>query len=407
MKVNQIYSLLNDINGQMWGKDAVTVHDLSGIISMGDSIVGSPNNTDAFLGKLVDRIGKTVIRTLNLELDFPTLFMDSFEFGAILQKITVNPFDAIQSSEWTVGDNGFTPTLLDIHKPTVNVVYFKDSTTWKYQVTIPDDLFSTAFTSETAMSQFIDAIINSMTDSMTMSLNNMSRTAVNNLIAEKIKAGHNVIDLLALYNGASGTLTQAEAMQDKDFLRFAVNTIRKYIKYLREPSVLYNEGIGGNTVVRATASDNMHVLMLTEFVAGVESYLQSDTFHDELLGMPLYNEVAYWQANKGATDINDFVTNSTINVIPSSEAGQQTPTAVNQSGVICALADRQAVAIGLNKRRAGSFYNSIDAYSNISSTATIQYINDLSENVVIFVVGGSNSSNQTSGTSSVNTRKSK
>lgn len=389
MKVNQIYSLLNDINAQMFGADAIDVHDLSGIISMGDSIVGDGTQTDKFLGKLVDRIGKTVIRTLDLELDFPTLFMDSFEFGAILQKITVNPFDAIQSSEWTVGDNGFTPTLLDIHKPTVNVTYFKDATTWKYQVTIPDDLFSTAFTSEQAMGQFIDAIINSMTDSMTISLNNMSRTAINNFIAEKVKAQNNVINLLAMYNGASGTLTQADAMKNKEFLRFAVNTIRKYIKYLREPSELYNVGIGGNGVVRATGRDNMHVLMLTEFVAGVESYLQSDTFHDELLGMPLYSEVAYWQGNKGASSVNDFATNSTINVIPSSEAGDESPTEVEQSGVICLLADRQAIAVGLDKRRAGSFYNSIDAYSNISQTATIQYINDLSENGVVFVVADS------------------
>lgn len=384
MKVNQIYSLLNDINAQMFGADALDVHDLSGIISMGDSIVGDGTQTDKFLGKLVDRIGKTVIRTLDLELDFPGLFMDSFEFGAILQKITVNPFDAIQSSEWTVGEAGFTPTLLDIHKPEVAVTYFKDSTTWKYQVTIPDDLFSTAFTSETAMSQFIDAIIKSMTDSMTLSLNNMSRTAVNNLMAEKILAGKE-INLLAMYNGESGELTAAEAMQDKEFLRFAVNTIRKYIKYLREPSVLYNEGIGQTPVVRATARDNMHVLALTEFVAGVECYLQSDTFHDELVAMPLYTEVAYWQANQNTT-INDFETNSSIAVTPSSQAGEQTPTDVEQSGIICCLADRQAVAIGLNKRRSGSFYNSIDAYSNISSTATIQYINDLSENVIVFVV---------------------
>ncbi len=386
MKVNQIYSLLNDINAQMFGEDAVDVHDLSGIISMGNSIVGDGTATDKFLGKLVDRIGKTVIRTLDLELDFPTLFMDSFSFGAILQKISVNPFSAIASSEYNIGQSGFTPTMLDIHKPEVNVTYFKDSTTWKYQVTIPDDLFSTAFTSEQAMGQFIDAIINSMSDSMTISLNNMSRTAINNLIAEKIKSGKNVINLLDMYNGESGTLTQAQAMQNKEFLRFAVNTIRKYIKYLREPSELYNEGINGSPIVRATGRDNMHVLMLTEFVAGVESYLQSDTFHNELLGMPLYSEVAYWQGNKGASSVNDFATNSTINVIPSSEAGQETPTTVNQSGIICLLADRQAVAVGLDKRRAGSFYNSIDGFTNLSSTAMIQYINDTSENSVVFVV---------------------
>ena len=57
MKINQIYSLLNDINKQMWGEDAVDVNNLSGIISMGETIIGNTDNTDLFLGKLVDRIG--------------------------------------------------------------------------------------------------------------------------------------------------------------------------------------------------------------------------------------------------------------------------------------------------------------------------------------------------------------
>ena len=392
MKVNQIYSLLNDINAQMFGADALDVNDLQGIISMGKSIVGDGTQTDKFLGKLVDRIGKTVIRTLDLEIDFPGLYMESFEFGAILQKISVNPFEAIKSSEWTVGDNDFEPTLLDIHKPSIFVRYFTDADTWKFQVTIPDDMLFTAFASETGMSQFIDAIIQAMTDSMTLCINNMSRTAVNNFIAEKIKGANGVINLLTGYNtlvGAGNEITADEAMHDKEFLRYASNEIRKYIKYISQPSVLYNLGDGsGNPVVRATARDKAHILCLTEFVAGVEAYLESDTFHNDLVALPGYTEVAYWQSNKGDSTQNDFATVSSIAVTPSSEEGQDNPQDVEQSGIVCVIADRQAIAVGINKRRTGNFYNSIDAYSNISQTATIQYINDMSENGLVFVVAG-------------------
>lgn len=390
MKINQIYSLLNDINAQMFGEDAIDVHDLSGIISMGQSIVGDGTQTDKFLGKLVDRIGKTVIRTLDLELDFPQLYMDSFEFGAVLQKITVSPFDAIASSEYQIGDVGFEPTFDKVYKnQKIFVRYFTDSTTFKFQTTIPDDLFSTAFTSESMMGQFIDAIIGAMTDSMTIALNNMSRTAVNNFIAEKIKANNGVVNLLTGYNallGVGNEITVDEAMHDKEFFRYASTEIRKYIKYLSQPSVLYNVGDGnGGKVLRSTARDNMHVMMLTDLVAGFDAYLLSDSFKD-LYDLPNFNEVAYWQANKGASSINDFATNSSIKVTPSSEAGKDNPTDVEQSGIVCVLADRLAIATGLNKRRAGSFYNSIDAYSNLSSTAMIQWINDLSESGIIFTV---------------------
>lgn len=392
MKINQIYSLLNDINAQMFGEDAIDVHDLSGIISMGQSIVGDGTQTDKFLGKLVDRIGKTVIRTLDLELDFPQLYMDSFEFGAVLQKITVSPFDAIASSEYQIGDVAFEPTFDKVYKnQKIFVRYFTDSTTFKFQTTIPDDLFSTAFTSESMMGQFIDAIIGAMTDSMTIALNNMSRTAVNNFIAEKIKANNGVVNLLTGYNallGAGHEITVDEAMHDKEFFRYASTEIRKYIKYLSQPSVLYNVGDGnGGKVLRSTARDNMHVMMLTDLVAGFDAYLLSDSFKD-LYDLPNFNEVAYWQANKGESSINDFATNSSIKVTPSSEAGKDNPTDVEQSGIVCVLADRLAIATGLNKRRAGSFYNSIDAYSNLSSTAMIQWINDLSESGIIFTVAG-------------------
>ena len=299
----------------------------------------------------------------------------------------MNPFDAIASSEWKVGDNGFSPTFATVSKPSVSVRYFKGIDTFKFQVTIPDDLFASAFTSETAMGNFIDAIISAMTDSMTISLNNMSRTAVNNLIAEKIHAGHNIINLVSMYNTAYGlsggdAMTASKAMVSKEFARFASTIIRKYVKYLGQPSTLYNEG----GLVRATARDNMHVLMLTDLVALFDAYLLSESYRD-LYELPLYTEVAYWQGNHDTSNgDNSFAGNSSIHVIPSSQEGEDNPDQIDQTGIVCVLADRQAVAVGLDKRRTGSWYNSIDAYTNLSSTASIQYINDITENAVIFVV---------------------
>lgn len=379
MKVNQIYSLINSINKQMWGENAITVTDLSGIISLGKQLEIDEADSDAFLGALVDRIGKTVIRTLDLELDFPQLFMDSFQFGAILQKITVNPFDAIENSDWNVGENGFTPTFADVHKPSVNVKYFKGATTWSYRVTIPSTTFFTAFTSAEAMNSFIDAIMSALTDSMVMSINNMSRLAVDNLIAEKIKANNGVINLLSLYNGEDGTLTASEALRDKEFLRFASMTIRNYIDYMKEPSKLYN--VGG--MLRATSRDNMHCIMLTDFVSAMESYLYSDSFNYNFVELPLFNKVNHWQ---GSGQSVGFANNSSINIIPSSEDGEDTPTAVSQSGIVCVLADRQSVAVGVDKRRVSKFVNDIDDYVNTKTSATIQWFNDVSENAVIFTI---------------------
>ena len=142
----------------------------------------------------------------------------------------------------------------------------------------------------------------------------------------------------------------------------------------------------------------MHILMNIEAASALDVYL-SETFHNELVAAPLYKEVAYWQADKGASATNDYETITSIKVTPASEAGQQTPTDVEQSGIVCALIDRQAVAIGLNKRRNAAFYNPNDDYTIIKAEASIQYINDVTENGVIFIVEDiSHSSENTSGT---------
>ena len=396
MKVNQIYSLLNDINHQMFGADALQVKDLSGIISMGKALQINSSTTDKFLGKLVDRIGKTVIRTLDLELDYPNLYMDSYSFGCVLQKVTVNPFDSITSSEYNVGANDFTPTLLNVAKPDkIFVTYFHDIDTFKFKVTIAEDLLWSAFTSEQMMSEFITAIINSLSDSVTISVNNMARTAVNNFIAEKILAGNGVVDLLAGYNTTFGltgddAIDADEAMHSKEFARFASTVIRKYIKYLGQPSELYNVGDGsGNGILRATSRDNMHVLMLSDLSALFDAYLISDSFKD-VYGLPNYTEVAYWQGNHSASGDNIFSVNSAIDLVPSSQESVTTPEnryEINQTGIVCVLADRQAIAIGLNKYRSGAFRNDIDDYYTISQTVSTQYINDMSENGIIFTVG--------------------
>lgn len=384
MRINQIYSILNDINAQMFGSDAVGVHDLSGLISMGTNIIGNAVSMDKFINTLVDRIGKTVIRRLDAELDFPSLYMDSFQFGGILQKINTQPIAAVSSNDWEVGSVGFTPSLLDIHKPTVTVKYFDGVDTASFIVTIPFDLMDSAFDSEAGVSQFFDSIIQALNDSLVVSINNMSRTAVNNFVAEKIKATNGVINLLTDYNAAhtGATLTQAEAIESPTFLRYASAQIKKYIKYMSQPSVLYNTD--GN--LRATQRDNMHILCLTEFAVNSQVYLEADTYWKEMLALPGYTEVAFWQGDHDTVNgDNSFIANSTINVIPSSEAGAQSPTAISQDGVIMVLADRQGIAVGINKRRSATFTNPIDAYTNIKEEFSTQWINDLGENGLVFL----------------------
>ncbi len=373
MTVTQIYQLLNDTAAEVYGSQAVTVLDLQGLISLRDTVLGS--GTDNFLNQLVDRIGKTVLRTLDFTATFPNFLRNEFEFGAILQKINVAPFMAQSQEAWNVGSGGFTPDLYRIDKPTIYQDFFKDSATWTVNVTIPDVMFKTAFTSAEAMSAFITAIFDSMQTSINMQLDNVTRLAVCAMIGEKVNASNGVVDLLALYNLTAATpITSADAaMVDKDFLQFAGKTIRDYIKYISKPSVLYN--IPGR--VRATSRDNAHVLMLTEFTSAYDTYVKSVIFNPE--DLPYYTEVEYWQGT-GATAPN-FADCSNVHVkIPSDG------TEVNQDGVVAMICDREAIATGYFDRFSAADRNNRDRYTNYTEGCTIQSVVDTSENAVVFVV---------------------
>ena len=384
MEVNQIYSVVNDINQQMWGEDALDVHDLSGLVSMGKTILSSSSMTDKFFNTLVDRIGKVIIRRLDMELDFPKLMMNEYNFGCVLQKISIDPFGVKDNTDWEISDPGFTPSLLEIYPPSIHQVFFTDSDTWEIRKSLPNSILSTAFTGATEMGNFFTALTAAMVDSMTLCINNMSRTAINNFIAEKIKNNNGVINVADLYNTAYSSTPVSdveEALRTPAFLRFASNIIRRYFKYISMPNVNYN--VAG--LVRATQRNNCHFLANTLFVAGLETFLESDTYHKELVSLDGFTEVAWWQANKGQSDLDAPADVTSIEVIPSSEAGQLSPTPVQQSGIIAVLADRQAIAIGLNKRRSAAFNNVMDDITTVKMSATVQYINDLSENGLIFI----------------------
>lgn len=381
MVVNQIYSLINSVAQQSFGESAVAVQNLQGLISLGDTVLSSEENTDVFLNTLVDRIGRTIIRTLDVELQFRNINMDNFEFGAVLQKITVEPLNAQQNDAWNVGKEDFRPTQFKIDKPSIRQSLFSGITTWEIDLTIPDKLFRTAFTNAEAMGSLVSGIISSMDSSMRIRLNGVNHMAVNNFLAEKIASGKNVINL---YTEFGGTGTVQELLRNPEFYRFAGKRMRDIIGYMRFPSVMYNE----EGVVRATPRDNMHIWLLSEFASGYSTYLSSDTFHRELVNLPLYEEVTYWQGlvhSEGETLTTSPSFEDASKIIVKTSSGAD----VNQGGIIGAFVDRQAIGTTIYDLYTSTDRNNRNRYTNYTSQADIGHYNDLSENGVVFVVSAS------------------
>lgn len=386
MNVNQIYSVLNSINAEMYGDSAFEVVDLSGFVSLGNAVLASVQGRDKFLNTLYDRIAKTVIRNLDLDIEYPSLMRDTIEYGAIVQKLSVEPRDAKTRNDWNVGTmdaDDVAAAMFSIDKPAIRQKFFSGINAWEVDTTIPDSILKTAFTTPENMAAFLTAIMTATEDSIIMSINNTNRFAVNNFIGEKIHSGQNVIHLLTEYGDASLD-TIEKAIVDKGFLRFASKKIADVIRYMNMPSKLYNE----EGAVRRTARDNMHVFLLGDYASATKTYLESDTFHNELVALPYYNEVSCWQAMGSTADSETSRPYTAPNLAYSSGLAITTASgaSVSQAGIIGVLADREAIATTVYERE-----TTADRLNRLSITqrtdkVNIGYLNDLSENGCVFVL---------------------
>lgn len=377
MNVNQVYGIVNSIVSQMNGTNALAVTDFTGLVSTGKAIISSDTAKDNFLGVLADRIGKTVVRTLDMSAEFPKLLMDDFEFGAILQKINVRLMPAKRNTSWDVGANNYKPDQFAVNKPSVSQTFFTDADAWSYDVTIPDTLLKTAFTSAEAMASFLTGIMDALEKSMTEGINAMSHVCITNFIGEKIHAGNGVVNMLAEYKTKTGdnTLTATTCKYNDRFLKFSSMLIDNYIGYLEKPKTIFNTA--GEK--RATFRDNMHVMLLNDFVNASKVFMSASTWHKDLVALPNYVGVDCWMACADGTD-GVVDANDAINITTSSGDN------VEQSGIVGILADRQAIAVGLSDKYTATDRNNHDRYTNYTSGATMQYINDLSENGVVFII---------------------
>lgn len=384
MTINQVSTILNSIQSQITGDAGVDALDLTGLISLGKTSIASDDYKDKWVGQLVDRIGKTVLRTLKVNVLYPELLRHEYEFGAMIQKIDIQPFDAVDNDEWKIGAVNYTPDQFAVSKPNVSQKFFTDANTFKFKVTVTDTQLKTAFTSGESMAAFMTAIADTLEKSMIMAVNNMNRTAVNNFIAEKVHAANGVVDLLnataggynAYLPSADRFSSYADAILDAGFQRFASLKIKSYIKYMSEPSTVFNVG----NKVRTTTPDDAHILISTDFISSADVMLNSNVFHNELTKLTGFSEVKAWQGTSDtAHALPDVMANSTINVTTSSGAP------VDQTGVVGVIADKEAIFTGLFDRYMASDRNNADRYTNVNSGCTGQWCNDMSENGVVFI----------------------
>lgn len=387
MEIKQIYELVNGVTKEVLGSEAIVKEDLSNVVELGDAVFNA-NAMDKYVKTLVNHIGRVIFVNRSYRGGVPSVMMDSWEFGSVLEKIQMDMPQATENETWELTDGtSYDPNIF--YAPKVSAKFYNKAITFEVPISITEKQVRQSFDNATQLNSFVSMIYNAVDKSMTVKMESLIMRTINNEIAETVYAEYNAgkygassgvraVNLLKLYNDQSGAtaLTRAKALKNADFLKFASYTISLYIDRMTRMSTLFN--VGGKE--RFTPKDLLHIVLLTDFAKATGSYLESDTYHNDLVKIPGYENVPYWQGSGKTYALDDV---SQINVKTAS--GHD----VLIKGVIGVMFDRDALGVCNQDRRTTTSYNPKAEFFNNFVKFECSYFNDLNENCVVFFLADS------------------
>lgn len=396
MEVKQIYTLINSVSKEVLGKTDIVQEDLTGIVDLGTEVFNQ-SAVDNYVKSLVNHIGKVIFVNRPYAGKVPSVLMDAWEFGSVLEKISADVPEAEENDTWNLTDG--TSYDQDVfHKPTVTAKFFNSKVTFEVPVSITERQVKESFSNAAQLNGFISMIYAAVEKSMTIKADALIMRTINNIIAETVLADAQAfgataagdmagadlssastarcVNLLKLYNdktGASTKLTAAKAITDPDFIRFASYVMGTYADRLQSISTVFN--VGGKE--RFTPKDMLHVVLLSDFAKAAQTYLYSDTFNRGDVLLPQAETVPFWQ---GSGQNYEFASTGNINI---KESGGK---AVEISGVLGVMFDRDALGVCNLDRRVTTNYNAKAEFFNNYYKFDAGYFNDTNENFVVFFI---------------------
>ena len=383
MKVAQIYDIVNTITKEVLGETAVVNEDLSNIVDVGTQVFDA-NATDAYVRKLMNQVGKIVFVNRAYSGVVPSVLMDGWEYGSVVEKVRGELPEATENESWEL-TNGTSYDPNVFYQPTVTVKFYNSKTTFEVPVSITEKQVKQSFQNAEQLNSFISMIYNEVDKSMTIKIDELVMRTIDNFIAETVHAEYGsagistksttkAVNLLKLYNDKFGTeLTADKALTTPEFIRFASLVMGTYKNRLARISRLFNI----EKKARFTPADKLHVILLNDFVMAADTYLQSDTYHNEFVKLPEASVVPYWQASGQNYDFAD------ISKIDVKDSNGDT---VQVTGILGVMFDHEALGVCNIDRRVTTNYNPKAEFFSNWYKFDAGYFNAFDENFIVFFV---------------------
>lgn len=385
MQVTQLHTLINSVVKEVVGETAVLQEDLTNVVDIGKEVF-TAGAVDNYVKALVNHIGKVIFVNRLYAGGVPSVLMDAWEYGSVLEKISSEMPTASENQTWDLTDGeDYSPDVF--YKPKVSAKFFNSKITFEIPVSFTELQVKESFSNATQLNGFVSMLVTGVENSMTVKLDALIMRTINNMIGEVAWADLNdgaaidtdqdkvkAVNLLKGYNAAYGeTLTADKALSDPDFVRYATYRIGLYQDRMSRVSTLFN--VGGKE--RFTPKDMQHIVLLSDFSKASETFVMSGAYNEERVALPKHESVPYWQGSGLNYEFSDV---SSINV---KTASGET---VELDGIIGVIFDRDALGVSNLNRRVTTNYNpKAEFYTNFYKFDA-GYFNDLNENFVVFFV---------------------
>lgn len=379
MEVIQIQNLANTAASEVLGRTDVITEDLTNLVDVGTEIFRA-DAVDRYVKSLVNQIGKIVFVNRPYVGSVPSVLMDGWEFGSVLEKIQAELPVAATNESWELVDGAsYDPNIF--YKPVVTAKFFNSKVTFEVDVSITEKQVKQSFQNAVQLNAFLSMLYSNVEKAMTIRIDALVLRTINNMTAITIDDANSAraVNLLALYKEQfpDSNLAAGRVLGDPEFIRFAAYTMANYMDRMEKISTLFN--IGGKA--RFTPKDLLHVVMLSDFRNAADIYLQSDTFHDSYTKLPNAETVPYWQGSGTSYAFND-ISKIHVNAVTVDNSSAE----VVQSGILCVMFDRDALGVLNPERRVTSNYNAKAEFWNNFYKWDSSYFNDFNENFVVFYV---------------------
>ena len=386
MKVEQIYELMNTVTGEVLGKSDLIAEDLSNVVDVGTEIFAA-DAVDNYVKSLVNHIGKVVFVNRPYSGIAPSVMRDGWEYGSVLEKLTVSKLPEAEENESWELTNGksYDPNIF--YKPEVSSKFFNKRVTFDIPMSFTKDQVKESFSNAEQLNSFISMIYTAIDKSMTVKTDGLILRTIDSLIGDTLyshfpqgdysaASGVRAVNLLKLYNDKfSATLTPTQAITNPEFIRFSAYIMGLYQRRMTGISTLYN--VGGTD--KFTPTDRLHTVLLADFAAaaGVYLYDGNGQFKTENIQLPKAEIVPYWQ---GSGKKFDFADTSKIDTTTGS--GNK----VTASGILGVMFDHEALGVANLAKDVDAYYNGKARFWNNFYHYTAGYWVDLNENGVVFFV---------------------